>query len=71
MFVLSAARSINTDRHLKSWKRIDANNVVLDFPALGENEVRKLPLGVYQVRQANFCHRAHRKRSDVSEVETE
>lgn len=34
----------------KSWKRIDANEVVVDFPVLSLDEVRELTFGVYQVR---------------------
>lgn len=58
----------------KSWTRIDANDVVVDFPVLSEDEVRELTFGVYQVRQANPYVIEHTENGqyhvDVSEIES-
>lgn len=37
----------------KSWKRIDAHDVAVNFPTLTEEDVRQLTFGTYQIRQAN------------------
>ena len=58
----------------KTWRRIDSKDAVLGFPVLTEDDVRQMPFGVYQIKQANSYVAEHLKNGhyhiDVSEMET-
>lgn len=40
------------DRRISAWKRMDAQNVVEEFPTLSEDELTNITLGVYQLKLA-------------------
>lgn len=42
-----------------NWRRIDADNVAADFPVYGEEELRSLTLGAYQLKLASSYSQEH------------
>ncbi|XP_033756201.1 uncharacterized protein LOC117338945 [Pecten maximus] len=59
-------REESLDRRTASWKRLEADNAVVDFPSLSEDDLRNITLGVYQLKMARSYTHEHLENGDYT-----